>query len=269
MKEIDQSATKTVNTDISSRREAKHRVQLQTITEQMKLDEVTIHSWKAASNWLTTYHRVDAISRNKIRFRNAVSLWLARLSAVYHQDTCPRRDNFNTNHAMCLGHSELRALMREALHYQKFKSKWQCKIGRTFLDIKLFHPLAPSYKDESLKVAYKKQEDDKMRACEDRVCKVVWRILHSARDIRDRRYGHACSSRLTDMLAEKKIITAMEGVGRLDALPPSSSLLRSAVLCLHNTRATRPVAGYPAQWLGCGPCVWEATINGYDMKNAL
>jgi len=113
---------------------------------------------------------------------------------------------------------------------------------RAFFDIRVFDPTAPSYINQTLEAAHKRQENEKRRAYEERIINIehasftplVFSVTGGMSTGTLKTY-----SRLAEMLADKRgqprsVVTAWMRC-RL-----SFSLLRSAILCLRGTRTRGP-----------------------------
>jgi len=167
---------------------------------------------KGASNWLTTLPLRDTgFSLNKQEFRDAVALRYC-LPVHGIPEACVCGNEFTTDHAMIckkggfvsLRHNEVRdityemmtevcreveqepvllPLSGEQLRYQTSNIQENARLDisargfwtrgeRAFFDIRVFDPTAPSYINQTLEAAHKRQENEKRRAYEERIINI-------------------------------------------------------------------------------------------------
>ena len=236
---------------------------------------------KGSSNWLTTLPiREAGFSLNKQEFRDIVALRYG-LQVSGLPETCACGQQFSCDHAMIckkggfvsLRHNELRditsemlaevckdvkkepelqPLTGEELRYKTANTDQRARLDlsardfwnrgeRAFFDIRVFDPVAPSYINQSLEAAHKRQENDKRRCYEERVINVEHASFTPIIFTIAGGMGKAAQKvfqRLADMLAESrgqpKCLVVAWMRCRL-----SFSLQRSAVLCLRGTRCRR------------------------------
>ena len=79
---------------------------------------------------------------------------------------------------------QLQPLTTESLHYRssnrandarldiKAKGFWDCRHQNAYFDVRVFNPLATSYRDKPLPTVYRQQEQETKRTYEDRVIQV-------------------------------------------------------------------------------------------------
>ena len=198
------------------------------------------------------------------------------------QDTCVCGLENNVNHSMickrggfiCIRHNEVRDLtanmLREISHdvtteqsllilegenlrYGTSNTNDEARVDisargfwmrgeKAFMDIRIFDPMAASYRDLYLEAAHRKNEQEKSRAYEERIQQVdhdsftplVFTTLGGMGPRAKSFY-----SKLADTMAEKKHQPRNQVIAWMRCRL-SFSLLRSALLCLRGTRYSPP-----------------------------
>lgn len=132
---------------------------------------------------------------------------------------------------------------------------WDCRQQGAFFDVRVFNPHAPSNSKQSLPSCYRKHEQEKKRAYEERVREVERGCFTPLVFSATGGMGPAASTvykRLASMIAEKReqpYNTVMAWI----RCRMSFSLLRSAIMCI---RGSRSATNRPAQ-----PSLDEAAID--------
>ena len=236
-----------------------------------------------ASNWLTSLPiRAKGFSLNKQEFLDAVALrygW----PVEGLPNTCACGAPNNVTHTMtckkggfvCIRHDEVRdltaSMLREVchdvsteptllsldgehMHYRTANTNNEARVDisargfwtrgqKAFADIRIFDPMAPCHRELALDRAHRRNEQEKIRAYEERILHVDQGSFTPLVFTTSGGMGPGTKrfySRLAELMAEKKhqprthVVTWMRC--RL-----SFSLLRSALLCLRGTRYSAPV----------------------------
>ena len=235
-----------------------------------------------ASNWLTSLPiRAKGFNLNKQEFVDAVALrygWpvegIPRTCAcgapnnVDHTMTC-KKGGF-----VCIRHNEVRDLtanmLREVCHdvsteptllplegehlrlrTANLSSEARVDVGargfwtrgqKAFLDIRIFNPMAACHRELPLEAAHRRNEQEKMRAYEERILHVDHGSFTPLVFTTSGGMGYMAKcfySRLADLMAEKKHQPRSHVVAWMRCRL-SFSLLRSALLCLRGTRHSIP-----------------------------
>ena len=113
---------------------------------------------------------------------------------------------------------------------------------RAFCDIRVFDPMAPCYQNLTLAAAHERNEQEKLRAYEERIINVdhgsfTPLVFTTSGGLGPR--AKAFYARLAEVMAEKKQ-QPRSSVTAWMRCRLSFSLLRSALLCLRGTRSLPP-----------------------------
>jgi hypothetical protein len=248
--------------------------------EKQKLLEASME--KGASNWLSCLPIAEyGFNLNKQEFRDAIKLrygWsLTRLPT-----TCTCGFPFSVHHAMSckLGgfihsrHNEVRditanllnevcqdvsiepvlqPLNGERMHYRTANTREDARLDisargfwqrgtRAFMDVRVFHPLAPRLAGTTLKQSHHIHESEKRRAYNQRILQVEQGTFTPLVFTTAGGMSNECNrfySRLATLISEKRGESKASTTTWLRCRI-SFSLLRSAILCMRGSRTMRP-----------------------------
>ena len=242
-------------------------------TTQLKANDIA--QTDGASSWLTTLPIKDEnFSLNRREFMDAICLrynWsISRLPTI-----CACSHNNSVEHALScklggfisLRHNELRDLTAELLtEICKDVSKepalsnltdteeelradvsarglWQ-PMQRAFIDVRVFHPFAPSYRNQSVSATFKSMENEKKRKYNRRIIErengTFTPLIFTSNGGMSRETS-IFFSRIAEMICEKRNCTKGE-VSIWLKRKIMFSLIRSAVICLRGSRSRRKFA---------------------------
>ena len=117
---------------------------------------------------------------------------------------------------------------------------WGGRHERAYFDVCVFNPLAPSNR-QPLAACYRKHENIKKRAYEQRVCEIEHSSFTPIVLSLTGRLGKAanlCYKRLASMIAAKQDLPYSSTISWICCLL-SFSLLRSAIQCIRGARSSR------------------------------
>ena len=255
------------------------RILAKSSDEIKRMVEVTQET--GASNWLSSLPiKAKGFSLNKQEFFDALALrygWPIKDLP----DLCPWGKSFTEHHAMfcskggfiCNRHNEVRDIIGEILkeicddvaiepHLQPLSGEtfvhktantdpaarvdisargFWTRGQRAYFDIRIFDPMAPSHRNQSLQSVHEKNENEKMRNYGDRIRKVEHGSFTPLVFTTSGGMSHQTKiffNRVAELMAEKK----REPKGFFTAwfrTRLSFSLVRSALLCLRGTRSSK------------------------------
>ena len=255
------------------------RILAKSSDEIKRMVEVTQET--GASNWLSSLPiKAKGFSLNKQEFFDALALrygWPIKDLP----DLCPCGKPFTQHHAMicskggfiCNRHNEVRDIIGEILkeicddvaiepHLQPLSGEtfvhktantdpaarvdisargFWTRGQRAYFDIRIFDPMAPSHRNQSLQYVHEKNENEKMRNYGDRIRKVEHGSFTPLVFTTSGGMSHQTKiffNRVAELMAEKK----REPKGFFTAwfrTRLSFSLVRSALLCLRGTRSSK------------------------------
>ena len=120
------------------------------------------------------------------------------------------------------------------------ESFWSTDWQRAFFDVRVFNPFAQSHRSTSLSQCYKKHEQEKKRAYDERVCEVEHGTFSPLVFSTSGGMGATANvvyKRLASMLAEKQDQPYSRSIQWIRCRL-CFSLLRSAIMCLRGSRST-------------------------------
>ncbi len=118
---------------------------------------------------------------------------------------------------------------------------WGSGAQRAFFDVRVFNPCAPSHQTSQLPSLYRRQEKEKRRQYQQRVCEIERGSFTPLVFASSGGMGPAATTtykRLASRLAEKRKSSYPQTMAWVRALI-SFSLIRSAILCLRGSRCSR------------------------------
>ena len=237
-------------------------------------------SEKGASTWLTALPLQDqGFNLNKGEFQDALALrygW--QIKNLPHHCICGK--SFSTNHAMTchhgalptIRHNEIRDLtanwLSEVYHDVEKEPPLMPLTGETivpltanrrddaradirargfwgrqqsaFFDVRVFHPNAPSYRNQSIPTAYRRQEQTKKLEYGDRIRQIEMAsftpLVFSTSGGMGRE-ATAFYKRLADLISNKRNTTYSKAIAWIRC-NLAFSLIRSAIMCIRGSRST-------------------------------
>lgn len=118
---------------------------------------------------------------------------------------------------------------------------WGCGAQRAFFDVRVFNPCAPSYRCTQIRSLYQRQEKEKRRQYQQRVCEIERGSFTPLVFATSGGMGAAATvfyKRLAGLLATKRKADYGQTMAWIRATV-SFSLIRSAILCLRGSRGAR------------------------------
>ncbi len=134
----------------------------------------------------------------------------------------------------------------------------------TFLDVRVFHPDAPTNRSGRLSAVYKRHEDEKKRVYGQRILEIEHSVFTPLVFSTTGGMGRECQTfykRLADMLSIKRDLPYSHVMGWLRC-KLSFAILRSAVMCIRGSRSSRhhPIKDTTDITLACSEgCVPQLT----------
>ena len=109
-----------------------------------------------------------------------------------------------------------------------------------FFDVRVFHPNAPSYRNQSIPTAYQRQEQTKKREYGDRIRQIEMAsftpLVFSTTGGMGRE-ATAFYKRLADLISNKRNTTYSKAIAWIRC-NLAFSLIRSAIMCIRGSRST-------------------------------
>ena len=142
---------------------------------------------------------------------------------------------------------------------------WGNKQQRAFFDLWVFNPLAPSYCKSSLTTVYRRNENEKRRAYEQRIIEIEHGSFTPLVLSATGGMGQAAAmayKRMASLLAEKRGQPYCRTMGWLRCVL-NFSLIRSAIQCIRGARSARHRPGRLSLESPIDVAAEESRISGY------